>query len=213
MTGAGGVHGKAAFNLLGGSIEWDMDTSKAHGGINNNFYTVSPDKSYFPKYCDIQKNDSPQCMEMDLIENNGACFGQTTWHTWPNKNGGCDEDGCYGQFSHGGTFHMKAEFSQDGWMTVSIDGNKIDVSHPVPSKNAQAFVAETMKSKGAQIQSTQWQGWVPKAGACGSGDLGSSVFSVSNVRVVGTVVQGPEPTKCAGSSYTMSSNTTVAFHV
>ena len=116
MTGPGGVHGKTAYNLLGGYIEFDMDTSKAHVGVNNNLYTSSPDQGFFPKYCDIQNGDHPTCMEMDIIENNGNCLAQTTWHTWPNHNGDCDQGGCWGQMYHpnGGLFHLRAEFIADG---------------------------------------------------------------------------------------------------
>merc|ERR1712232_171092 len=54
-----------------------------------------------------------------------------------------------------------------------------------------------MASKGAQIQSSQWVGWVPSGNNCGRGDLGSSTFSIRNLRVSGTVVQGPQPSKCS----------------
>merc|ERR1712110_277868 len=41
-----------------------------------------------------------------------------------------------------------------------------------------------------------WTGWVP--GSCGGGgNLDASTFSVSNLRITGKVVQGPEPTRCA----------------
>lgn len=195
MTGSGGVHGRTSFNLLGGYISFDMDTSAAHVNVNNNFYTTSPDQCC--SYCDIQPNGSPQCMEMDIIENNGGCVAQTTWHTWPNKNGDCDEDGCWGSMHlPGGRFSVNATFASDGWMTVYINGKENAVTNPVPSQNAKNYVAQIMASKGAMIQSTQWQGWVPP-GNCGSnGDLASSVFAVSNVTVYGSVVQGVTPTLC-----------------
>merc|ERR1711862_699689 len=47
---------------------------------------------------------------------------------------------------------------------------------------------------------SQWTGsWVP-ADFCGGGpgDLGGSRFSISNLRISGSVVQGPEPQKCSG---------------
>jgi len=196
INGNGGVHGKTAFNLLGGYIEFDMDVTGAQSNVNNNFYTSSPSQGLFPQYCDIQANDSPQCMEMDIIENNGGCLSQSTWHTWPNKNGDCDENGCWAQEDIKGKnrFHVKAAFSTDGWMSVSIDGVQFQYKNPVPSGNAQAYVAKIMQSTGAQIQSSQWQGWVP--GSCGSGDLSSSSFTVSNIKVQGSVVQGNEPNRC-----------------
>merc|ERR1712060_689101 len=44
--------------------------------------------------------------------------------------------------------------------------------------------------------SSQWTGWVP--GSCGGdGNLGASTFSVSNLKIQGKVIQGPEPRRCA----------------
>merc|ERR1711879_864049 len=55
---------------------------------------------------------------------------------------------------------------------------------------------DVMSQYGAVIYSSQWTGWVP--GNCGGdGNLGASTFSVSNVRIEGKVVQGPELQKCA----------------
>lgn len=197
MTSSGGVHGKQTYNLLCGYVQFDMDTSRAHRGVNNNFYTSSPERSIFPNYCDIQENGNPQCMEMDIVENNGNCYSQTTWHTWPNHNGDCDEGGCWGGAWASGKRTVKAEFSCDGWMTVSMNGNQIWVTNPTPSNNAKNYVAQQMKSLGVMFHSTQWVGWVPQGGSCGDhGDANGSTFTVSNVIVSGTVVQGSEPNKC-----------------
>merc|ERR1712139_229493 len=46
-----------------------------------------------------------------------------------------------------------------------------------------------MKSKGAVIYSSQWQGWVP-------GDCGSSTYAVKNLKITGKVIAGPEPRRC-----------------
>lgn len=196
MSGSGGVHGKQTYNLLGGYVEFDMDTSGAQGGVNTNFYTSSPD--YCCGYCDIQPNGSPQCMELDIIEANGNCAMQTTWHTWKNRAGGCDENGCAGNKRlPGGKFHMKASFSTSGVMTVTLNGSPVNVNAPAPDARAVASVADTMRSKGVQFHSTQWVGWVPEGGSCpGGGNLGGSTFSVSNVRVSGTIVQGSAPSRC-----------------
>lgn len=198
MTGGGGVHGKQTFNLLGGYIEFEMDTSRAYTGVNNNFYLVSPDPSFFQPTndCDIQGQYKPSCMEMDIIENNGNCLAQTTWHTWPNHNGDCDRGGCYGQKYRNGVSKLRAEFSQDGWMTVYIDGEKINVTHPVPSEAAHKVVHDTMASRGGQIQSSQWVGWVPGGNCQGGGGLDGSTFSVKNIKVSGSVIQGSAPPTC-----------------
>jgi len=197
ITGDGGVSGKQAFNLLGGYVQFTIDTSRAQGGVNNNFYTSSPPRSLFPKYCDIQPNNSPQCMEMDIVENNGNCLSQTTWHTWPNKNGGCDEDGCWGQTYASGKRTMRASFSEDGWMTVTVNGKEVQVTHPTPSGNAMNYVKSQMQSKGVQFHSTQWVGWVPSGNCPGGENVDASTFTVTDVIVSGSIVQGPEATKCS----------------
>ena len=42
MHGGGSGATKAAFNLLGGSVEFDFDVSNVHPGVNSNIYTISP---------------------------------------------------------------------------------------------------------------------------------------------------------------------------
>jgi hypothetical protein len=155
VLGSGGVHGKTSYNLLGGYVEFDMNTTRATGETNTNFYTSSPDKCC--AYCDIQNNKSPQCMEMDIIENNANCAMATTWHTDPDHNGGCDEGGCAGHSQlPGGVFKMRAEFSTDGTMKTFLDGKEVKVggSSSVLDK-AKGIVVKTMKAKGAMFHSTQ----------------------------------------------------------
>lgn len=199
MTGSGGVHGKHTFNLIDGWVEFEMDTTNAQNGVNNNFYTSSPETSTFPNYCDIQKNDSPQCMEMDIVENNGNCLSQTTWHTWPNKNGDCDENGCWASRYAAGVRTMRASFASNGHTTVTINGQNLEVTNPRPSSNSESYVAQQMAKLGVQFHSTQWVGWVPPGNCPGGGNLGKSTFAVRKLKVYGTVVQHSgtsEPTKC-----------------
>jgi hypothetical protein len=196
IHGGGRVASKAAFNLLGGFVEFDMDTRGALTGVNNNFYLTSPTKAAFPAYCDIQQ--TPGCLEMDIVENNGNCVAQTTWHTTPIGRGNCDRGGCEGQkyITGGGRFHIKAAFSADGWMTVTMDGGEIAVSNPTPNDDAKGYVRDTLGSLGGQIHSSQWTGWVPGGNCPGGGSLDNSVFGVYNVRIMGAVVQGGEPARC-----------------
>ena len=78
-----------------------------------------------------------------------------------------------------------------------MDGMPVNVTNPVPSQAAQQYVAKTMDALGAQLHSTQWQGWVPGASGCpGGGSLDASVFEVRNLTVFGQVTQGKEPSKC-----------------
>merc|ERR1712100_575286 len=96
-------------------------------------------------------------------------------------------------------FHVKAEFGTDGWMHTYFNGNEISGFNPYPSDNARDSVRDTMSSRGVVFSSSQWTGWVPGPGNV-NGDLDNSRFSISNVRVSGSVVMGPEPPKCTGPS-------------
>merc|ERR1719329_170117 len=94
VNGGGGVTGKTSFNLLGGYVEFDVDNSGSKWGVNNNFYTISPDHAYTNRndYCDGQGPDASSplgiyCMEMDIYEANGGQNLATTWHTWFNHDG------------------------------------------------------------------------------------------------------------------------------
>lgn len=197
LTGGGGVHSKVTWNLNGGYVEFDMDTSRAGAAVNTNLYTTSPNQVSGTNECDIQGQNKPSCMEMDIIEMNGNCLAQTTVHTWPNKNGGCDRNGCASAMKVSGKFHVKAEFSSDGWMTVHLNDQKNENYQPSPSAACKANVVENMKNHGAQIQSSQWVGWVPGGDQCPSGgSVDGSSFTITNLRVKGSIVQGAEPKKC-----------------
>merc|ERR1712087_466006 len=73
VHGGGRVGSKASFNLAGGFMEFDMDLSGAHGGVNNNAYITFP--SRVGSYCD--SGGTGGCAELDFIENNGNCAGSS----------------------------------------------------------------------------------------------------------------------------------------
>jgi len=189
-------------------MEFTMDTSGVQPGVNTNFYTSSPAQANCGEecYCDIQKSSSgkPSCMEMDIIEVNGDCAMATTIHTFaadgtPN-NANCDRWGC-GSTNKlpASTFTIKAVFGQDGSMTITMDGKPINNYSPFPSSASNSVVIKTMQSIGAVIESSQWFGWAPAQDQCPAGDAGNlanSELKITNVKVQGIVVQGPEPTKC-----------------
>jgi len=205
QTGDARVSSKTSWNLLGGYIEFDMDVSEATAGTNTNIYTVSMpmDNCGESCYCDIQNNGSPICMELDIIEANGQCYFASTWHTVPGFNGGgCDAGGCaYDGALPGTNFHMKSVWSDTGdWLTY-MDDQPLHVNNYEKNTLSDAdrqVVMDTMNNVGAAIESSQWQGWVPGTSCPGGGDLASSSFSISNLRVYGRVSHGPEPTRCAG---------------
>jgi len=204
IHGSGGVQGKTSFNMLGGFVEFDYDSSGAKWGVNNNFYTISPDHPYtsYNDYCDGQgpEASSPTgtyCMELDIWEGNGNQNGATTWHTWFNRNGGCDMSGCAAMHSGGGKMHFRVDFDDSGDWHVKINGQENGGFNPSPSSNAKGSVRDTMERVGVTFVSSQWTGWVPGAGSV-HGDLGNSEFSVSNLRVSGKVLMGPTPPECSG---------------
>merc|ERR1712066_674947 len=161
-----------------------MDLSQAHGGVNTNLYVTFPHKPNCGISCYCDSGATGGCAEMDYTENNGGCFQATTWHE---DAAGGDKSGHGGSGGlSGGVVHMKA--------TYSADGNHLDMQ--VGSNHySGSGMADEMAKYGAVIYSSQWVGWVP--GSCGGdGNLQASSFSVSNVKITGTVVQGPEPTLC-----------------
>jgi hypothetical protein len=114
------------------------------------------------RYCDIQ--ETPGCLELDFIEANGNCIMQTTLHTENGHigKGNCNKGGCEGEkklSKH--QFHMKASFSADGEMKVTLDGEEIKADHPKPNKEAVEYMKETLAKDGVMIHSSQWTGWVP----------------------------------------------------
>jgi hypothetical protein len=202
VQAGGGAHGLTSFNMLGGYMEFDLDNSGSQWGVNNNLYTISPDHPYtsYDDYCDGQGPDasSPKgiyCMELDIWEGNGNQNGATTLHTWFNHDGDCDQGGCASEFSGGGSMHFRVNWDENGFMHTSINGQENSNFSPYPSQNAIDNMRDTMSKVGVVFVSTQWTGWVPGAGSV-KGDLDNSRFSVSNLKVNGQVLMGPEPAKC-----------------
>jgi len=208
ITGGAGAATKASFNLLGGSVEFDVDFSKANLGVNANLYTISPLFSgsfQNGAYCDGQKTGDAFCAEIDWIESNGNCGGASTIHTRPGGGTtGCTAWGCSNTYTYNGqtSFHMKITYGTDGTMTILRNGQSI--SHSSYSPQPESLDVSTLQShyqqRGAVIYSSQWVGWVPSINGCsgGNGDLGGSTYSISNLIINGKVVQGPTPTACSG---------------
>lgn len=187
IHGGARASSKASFDLSGGFVEFDMDLTGAHGGVNNNVYLTFPNQP--GQYCD--SGGTGGCAELDFIENNGNCAAATTFHTDP---GGGDKGGKQTVNGIGPHVHVHAEWDAGGdTLTVHVDGHVITgAGNP----------GNELKSRGAVIYSSQWTGWVP--GSCGGdGNLGASTFSVSNLRIKGSVVHGPEPRKCQGQNTTV----------
>jgi len=179
------VSSKASFDLTGGYIEFDMNLTSAIGGVNNNFYLTYPQKPNSGIACYCDSGFTGGCAETDLTENNGGCFQQTTWHDDANGN---DKSGHGGNGNlPAGVLHVKATWDQDT-LNVQVGNNHYSGSGQ----------ASNMASFGAVIYSSQWVGWVP--GNCGGdGNLQASSFTVSNIRMQGTVKQGPEPRRCGAT--------------
>jgi len=205
--GGGGVATKASFNLLGGSIDYDIDLSGVRTGVNANIYSISPTFSGsfgITDYCDGAKPaGATWCVEVDWIESNGNCGGQSTLHTRPGPGSdGCTAWGCAKGYTYNGasSFHMKIYYDKNGGWYTEHDGQLIrptDLS-PQPQSQDTQMVRQYYQQRGAVVYSSLWVGWVPGVGGCSTnpGDLPSSTFTVKNLRINGTLVQGPTPRSC-----------------
>jgi hypothetical protein len=198
----------ASFNLLGGSVEYDIDVRNVNIGVNANIYSISPSgigSGGFSqeKYCDGSKTGSDWCVEVDWIESNGNCGGQTTLHTvqGPGEKG-CTAWGCAAAYDYNGraAFHMKVTFNASGLWTTYRNGQAIYPwnLNPAPQQSDWNTLVSYYTQYGAVIYSSQWVGWVPTPSGCGGspGNIGGSSFTVSNLKITGAVVQGPTPTLC-----------------
>jgi len=210
VHGNGGVATKSTYNLIGGFVEFDIDFTGVNPGVNANIYTISPSigsGGYTQgNYCDGAKTGSGFCLEVDWIESNGNCGGATTLHTKEGPgSGGCTSWGCRASYHYNGrtSFHMRIEYGADGSWTTIRDGQRIGGGSlsPQPSGWDWSVIKSNYESKGALIYSSEWVGWVP-VDDCGSGpgNLDASHFKVSNLKIGGSVVQGPTPRSCGGPS-------------
>merc|ERR1711981_726930 len=193
--------------LLGGFVEFDVDFSGVTPGVNANIYTISPSIGgggyQGGNYCDGAVNDKPWCLEVDWIESNGNCGGATTLHTKPgNGPDGCTAWGCRASYHYNGkaSFHIRVEYGTDGSWTTIRDGQVINAGSLSPSPGGfdWGVIKSSYESKGAVIYSSEWAGWVPVDDCGTSGNLPGSHFSVSNLKIKGSIVQGPTPIACSG---------------
>jgi cellulose 1,4-beta-cellobiosidase len=210
ITNGGGAATKASFNLLGGSVEYDVDFSGTNPEINANIYSISPKNisklTGFTQddYCDGSER-KVFCVEIDWIESNGKCAGATAIHT---KQGtgvdGCNSWGCTKAISYtSSTFKMRVDYATDGSFTVYRNSQLLFKSSdmkPLPKASEYSILADAYKTYGALIYSSQWKGWVPAQSSCPTGgDLQGSIYKLRNLVIKGTLVQGPEPSKCGSS--------------
>jgi hypothetical protein len=212
VSGNGGGATKASFNLLGGYVEFDVDVSQTRSGVNANLYAIAPkigSDGYEPsEYCDGAESDAhPWCIELDWLESNGHCNGASTIHTIPGPgSNGCTAWGCRTEYDHDSpTFHMRVEYGADGHETIMKDGQALGGYNPAPGSDAWAKIMSEMQSNGVILYGSEWTGWVPgdHCGGPNPGDLEASSYSISNLVISGTVVQGPEPTRCAYTNTTV----------
>jgi len=87
---------------------------------------------------------------------------------------------------------MTIEYGNDGSVVVTRDGQTIspNMLNPVPQDQDKSTLVDFYKRFGAVIYSTQWVGWVPVPDCGTTGDLPSSQFKVTNLRINGTLVNG-----------------------
>jgi len=100
---------------------------------------------------------------------------------------------------------MKIQYGADGSWQTYMNDNLLSGWNIQPGGGDWNVIKNAHESTGTIIYSSEWTGWVP-VDDCGTnpGDLDGSSFSVSNLVIEGSVVQGPEPTKCSGPQPTPS---------
>lgn len=203
--GGGSAATKSSFNLLGGYVEYDIELTNVQPGINANIYTISPKEipttiGFTQKnYCDGAKTGTNWCTEIDWIESNGNCGGATTLHMKEGTGVGCTAWGCSVTYKYNGNtnFHMKVAYEPDGTITVYRDKEIYKKFTPTPTSTDMQVLIDQYKRLGAVIYSSLWKGWVPMGNSCPkNGDLQSSSFEIKNLKIFGTVVQGPIPKLC-----------------
>ena len=170
----------ARFNLLGQSIEFEINPIQISKGENVSLYLTPMNGSRGDKYCDI-KND---CLELDIIEAN--CNGiQITAHSVADSkaNTGCDTSGCFvgpvqnpdlcNLLNHNnGWITVKAEFEEDGIMNVYLNNVLYFDGKSKLTKNAKTEIYNVMKSSGVVIVLSLW----------GSGNTGMEWLSKCNYK-------------------------------
>ena len=124
-----------SYNLLGGSISYNIDLSQNKDDINASGYLIFP-KGIFNEtnyYCD-GSGYSPICFETDLSETNGRNAIATTWHSiidnepyyYPNpcmkgkNNCACDQNGCAKKSYFSQSWFDKGECTIKGVLDASI---------------------------------------------------------------------------------------------
>lgn len=205
IAGGGGVATKAAFNLLGGSVEFFIDVSKVNAEVNTNIYGISPAINQLgfqqSNYCDGSMGQPAKCMEIDWVENNGKCVAATTIHTKVGTgNDGCNSWGCRKVWKTGASYTLKITYDSYGGFKVYKNGIfafSSDDLLPKPTLAELQVIVDNYIKSGTVVYSSQWQGWVPARESCPTGgSLSTSNYGVSRLIITGSVVRGPEPTKC-----------------
>jgi len=214
IHGNGGAASRASFNLLGGYVEFDVDVSNVKTGVNANLYAIAPSNlgpggftDNDKQYCDGAINDRPNCIELDWVEQNGNCEGAATLHTvmGTGTSAPCNSWGCRTSWADGkGKYTLRIDYDQSGRQTLKKDGMTFSDWSPAPIQQDWDIIKGEMQSKGVVIYGSEWTGWVPSAHGCSDvdGDLAGSSYSISNIVVQGSVVQGPTPRMCGGDMNT-----------
>ena len=101
---------KASLNLVSGFLEYDMELSGAHGGVNNNLYATFPQGgNQGMGSCSIC------CAEIDF------CFQATTWHTARDGN---DHDGEARTGSIRNSVHIRADWTASNSFSDVVDSRR-----------------------------------------------------------------------------------------
>jgi hypothetical protein len=98
---------------------------------------------------------------------------------------------------------MKVMFDTNGRITAYRDGQLINGDNllPTPKTSDWEIIKNAYETKGAVIYSSMWVGWTCTCNKpCGgnqNGNLDGSSYSIKNLKITGSIVQGPMATKCS----------------
>eukprot|EP00927_Polykrikos_kofoidii_P041837 TRINITY_DN3569_c0_g2_i1.p1 TRINITY_DN3569_c0_g2~~TRINITY_DN3569_c0_g2_i1.p1 ORF type:complete len:1664 (-),score=228.44 TRINITY_DN3569_c0_g2_i1:158-4768(-) len=124
-----------------------------------------------------------------MLGNNTVRSGLRT-NVKPIDGEGCGFVGCVSSGMASQRYLVRATFSEDGYMTVTINDEVLGPRNPRPDATDARQVVQTMRDFGARIESSLFGE---------NGNIGVARFDVHDVKVMGTVVQGMEPRGCHGA--------------
>lgn len=185
-------------NLLGKTLEYDLDMSKVGCGCNAAFYFVSMPAGVRTKchdyYCDANAVCGSNCAELDIQEGNTHAWATTPHHAYSAK--GCEKRA--NNYGPGktidptrGKFHVKTAFHSDRMETrLTQNGRGIHIHHDQSCGDnlhniwhdmAKTGMVPTFSNWGSDHKSMDWL----DGDVCGKEHCNQGAFTVSGIKISG----------------------------